>query len=185
MVEYNVKKLEGNQVVILNKIKTGSNPNPNLFIQVPDDISKKFSDNGTKYVYDIVTKDIVSNPKCGGFDGFPAGSKKEQVVLTMRRYLNSRVDAWTSINMTFYTETLLKLADAGYVITDKNREEKYLEILETGNENLIDLLEEYLNAKDDISPIISHKKLYNDIKLQLLTLEEDDPKLDEIFKKIS
>ena len=184
MVEYNVRKLEDNQVVILNKIKLGSNPNPNLFIQVSDEVADKFSDVSMKYVYDTKTGVIIENSKCGGFDGFPAGSKKEHIALELRKYLNSRMDAWSSVNMIFYVENVLQLADAGYIITDKNREEKYLEILETGDEYLIDLLEYYLNAKDDMSPIISYRKLYNETKLKLLALEENDPELDNILKKV-
>lgn len=42
------------------------------------------------------------------------------------------------------------LVNAGYAITNENREEKYLEILETGDEKLIAKLEDYLNYKDEI-----------------------------------
>jgi len=42
------------------------------------------------------------------------------------------------------------LANAGYFITNDNREEKYLEILETGDEKLVAKLEDYLNYKDEI-----------------------------------
>jgi hypothetical protein len=45
------------------------------------------------------------------------------------------------------------LSNAGYFITNENREEKYLEILETGNEKLISKLEDYLNYKDEIEAV--------------------------------
>lgn len=45
------------------------------------------------------------------------------------------------------------LANAGYFITNENREEKYLEILETGDEKLIQKLEDYLNYKDEIESV--------------------------------
>lgn len=44
-----------------------------------------------------------------------------------------------------------KLIDAGYVITDDNREAKYLEIINTGNPDLINDLDAYLEVKDRIS----------------------------------
>lgn len=44
-----------------------------------------------------------------------------------------------------------KLIDAGYVITDENREAKYLEIINTGDQDLIDALETYLDARDRIA----------------------------------
>ncbi len=43
------------------------------------------------------------------------------------------------------------LCDKGFFIHDNNKEEVYLKILETGDEDLIDRLEEYLNARDVIS----------------------------------
>jgi len=45
------------------------------------------------------------------------------------------------------------LASNGYFITNENREEKYLEILETGDEKLIAKLEDYLNYKDEIEAV--------------------------------
>lgn len=44
-----------------------------------------------------------------------------------------------------------KLAAAGYVISDSNREEKYLEIVNTGEQDLISVLEEYLALLDKLS----------------------------------
>lgn len=43
-----------------------------------------------------------------------------------------------------------ELCSKGYFISDNNREEKYIEIIETGDEKLIELLETYLEAKDKI-----------------------------------
>ena len=45
------------------------------------------------------------------------------------------------------------LSNAGYFITNDNREEKYLEILETGDEKLISKLEDYLNYRDELENI--------------------------------
>jgi len=45
------------------------------------------------------------------------------------------------------------LVNAGYAITNDNREEKYLAILETGDEALINKLEDYLNYKDEIERV--------------------------------
>jgi hypothetical protein len=60
------------------------------------------------------------------------------------------------------------LASAGYFITDGNREEKYLEILETGDEKLIQRLEDYLNYKDEIAAVASLERKFsafrNDIR---------------------
>jgi hypothetical protein len=53
-----------------------------------------------------------------------------------------------------------KLIDAGYIITDINREEKYLEIINTGDSVLISNLETYLEVKDRISIHTHHYNNY-------------------------
>jgi len=50
-----------------------------------------------------------------------------------------------------------ELASEGYFITNNNREEKYIEIIETGNERLIETLEMYLEAKDTLDRAASMK----------------------------
>jgi len=60
------------------------------------------------------------------------------------------------------------LASSGFFITDENREEKYLEIINTGDEDLINALEEYLDAYDATSPIVS---MYTDLKQALLDID--------------
>jgi len=44
-----------------------------------------------------------------------------------------------------------ELIDLGYAISENNREEKYLEILNTGDAELIGKLEEYLEYKDNLN----------------------------------
>lgn len=51
-----------------------------------------------------------------------------------------------------------ELIDAGYVITDKNRDQKYIEIIETDDDALISKLEEYLTARDNIERSASLKR---------------------------
>ena len=67
------------------------------------------------------------------------------------------------------------LAAAGHFINADNREEKYLEIINTGDTDLISALEEYLDAYDAITPILS---MWNDVKqfetdLEAATTEEE------------
>jgi hypothetical protein len=79
--------------------------------------------------------------------------------------------------LTIYGFTVLNndLANAGFFITNENREEKYLEILETGDEKLISKLEDYLNYKDEIENIAYLERMFSkyksDVK-QASTVEE-------------
>ena len=66
--------------------------------------------------------------------------------------------------LSFYTFFCLnnEMADKGYFITDENREAKYLAILESGDEKMIMKLENYLNARDEISRVSSLYKKYEE-----------------------
>ena len=70
-----------------------------------------------------------------------------------------------------------KLASLGYFITDDNREEKYIEIITTGDDDLINILEEYLNKKDkldSISYVYSKTKLFEKKAIDCETQQELD-----------
>lgn len=62
------------------------------------------------------------------------------------------------------------LASYGYFITDKNREEKYIEILEKDDPELIEALEQYINYLDSTEElhrvIKEYKQVIDDIKQQ-------------------
>jgi hypothetical protein len=59
------------------------------------------------------------------------------------------------------------LAANGYFITNENREEKYLEILETGDEKLIAKLEDYLNYKDEIESVASLERKFQAFRAEI------------------
>lgn len=67
------------------------------------------------------------------------------------------------------------LSNAGYFITNDNREEKYLSILETGQEDLITKLEDYLNYKDEIENVAHLERKFSKFKkdLRVATTVED------------
>jgi hypothetical protein len=61
------------------------------------------------------------------------------------------------------------LAANGYFITNENREEKYLEILETGDEKLIAKLEDYLNYKDEIEAVAQLERRFSAFRNEVRT----------------
>ena len=67
------------------------------------------------------------------------------------------------------------LSNSGYFITNQNREEKYLEILETGQEDLITKLEDYLNYKDEIENVAHLERKFSKFKkdIKISTSSED------------
>lgn len=75
------------------------------------------------------------------------------------------------------------LANQGYFITNENREEKYLEILETGDEKLIAKLEDYLNYKDEIEAVAHLERRFTAFRNELrnATTVEDIKAIEERF----
>lgn len=77
-----------------------------------------------------------------------------------------------------------KFASNGIFITDNNKEECYIKIIETGDESLITDLERYLVLKDDIKKIEANKQEYSDIitKLQFLSDPNDEQAVNTIIE---
>ena len=68
-----------------------------------------------------------------------------------------------------------KFMSKGIAITDNNKEEAYIKIIESGDEDLVNSLEKYLSIRDDIKLIEEKKEEYSKIinKLQRLHDKED------------
>lgn len=77
-----------------------------------------------------------------------------------RSYLQYSTASQNVVDFYGFFTSFAKLVSSGYVITDENREEKYLEIINTGDEELIDALENYVECKDKIQESYN---LYNTI----------------------
>ena len=80
------------------------------------------------------------------------------------------------------------LADSGYYITDENRESKYLEIINTGDDNLISALEIYLERYDGLSPLASYARRIKNFKIDTSsakTIEEVNEAVDRIESLLS
>ena len=77
--------------------------------------------------------------------------RKMSTIQRGRLLINQRIDVVSLMGFAKFIILNNYMADAGFFITDENREEKYLEIINTNNQTLIAKLEEYLEAKDKIS----------------------------------
>ena len=66
-----------------------------------------------------------------------------------------------------YMKANNELAAAGYVITDSNREEKYLEIISNGDVQLIDALAAFLDAQDEMNVQSKMLQIYMDCVREL------------------
>ena len=99
---------------------------------------------------------------------------KNQALVEAKYYVSHNQALVTGLMMFDFICINNELIDKGFVITDSNREEKYIDILETMDEELINKLEIYLNARDQIQRASflenEYQKYYRDIK-QAETIE--------------
>lgn len=77
-----------------------------------------------------------------------------------------------------------KFASKGIFITDDNKEECYIKIIETGDESLIDELERFITIKDDVRKIEAQKQEYMGVivKLQQLLDYNNQEAVNEIVE---
>jgi hypothetical protein len=77
-----------------------------------------------------------------------------------------------------------KFLNKGIVITDSNKEECFIKIIESGDESLILDLEKYIFLKDEVKLIESQKLEYTEIinKLQLLSNCNDEVAVNQIVE---
>ena len=104
----------------------------------------------------------------------PEDNNKLSQVRRIRALINPTLSSVSGF--TFYTFMVLNnlLNSKGYYIHDDNREEVYLEILETEDSGLIDTLERYLNMKDDIHRVSQLDSKFTEITSQIMESSGDD-----------
>lgn len=143
-----------------NKIVSGTHMEPE---QKPYDFSQY--DQVNQDVYEYVNKKIITNrieypnnleaaPQISDlvltwFE--PADKAKEKAQSELLGFAGNRISFVLLYKFYGYFNLHMKFSDAGIYITDANREEKYLEIINTGNAELINDLERYLSFRDELS----------------------------------
>jgi len=107
---------------------------------------------------------------------------KGQYKSKARRHVNHFMANIHGILLFEFYDANNKLCSNGYFVHENNKEEVYLQILETDNEDLINDLEIYLNAYDILhrQTVLEklYKKLYDD-----LNYAKSREECDEIFNK--
>jgi hypothetical protein len=104
----------------------------------------------------------------------PEDNNKLSQVRRIRALINPTLSSVSGF--TFYTFMVLNnlLNSKGYFIHDDNREEVYLEILETGDSGLINTLERYLNMKDDIHRVSQLDSKFTEITSKIMESSSED-----------
>jgi len=112
-------------------------------------------------------------------------SNKVRIAKKAKQKLDGIVGSADLIYYIDFIDTNNILNSRGFFITDDNKEEKYLEILESGDEDLIDTLEKFLLSKDRLSPIKTARIDFEEVLEDLKYADENDTeKLKAIELKI-
>jgi hypothetical protein len=123
----------------------------------------------------LLTKDQVENPGDLTYDDFEVIShsdfevEKRKAIFEIRNKISYSTATISALDLYGFHSLYSSLLSRGYNISDENREEKYLEIINTGDEELLKLLEDYIEVKDGID---ATAKMYQLLKQYLLELEE-------------
>jgi hypothetical protein len=105
----------------------------------------------------------------------PLQDARNAASVKVRMIITPELSKVSSLALYGFTVLNNDMVNAGYAITNENREEKYLEILETGDEKLIAKLEDYLNYKDEIEAVAHIERKFSAFRAELkstTTIEE-------------
>jgi hypothetical protein len=91
----------------------------------------------------------------------PVSDAKDAAIIRIRMLVTPEISKISGLAMYGFIVLNNDLSAMGYFITNDNREEKYLEILETGDEVLISKLEDYLNYKDEIEAVAQLERKFS------------------------
>lgn len=100
-----------------------------------------------------------------------AGKAAKAVKTKVRGVMGDDLLTFKLIDFVTFMQLNNSFADKGIFITEKNREEKYIEIIETGDGSLIEDLEQYINLLDNLKNVKKKKDEYSKIMNDLRNVE--------------
>ena len=128
----------------------------------------------------------IKKSEIEGIDGSTYAGKAAQAVKTKARGIFG--DDLLTFNLINFISIMLinnKFMSKGIFITDDNKEECYIKIIELGDESLINDLEKFITLKDEIREIEKKKEEYDIIidKLKRLSNKNDEEAVNAIIEE--
>lgn len=150
---------------------------PNLFYETDqvdffNTVRELIKDNEVKYPSAWAGKVALSNLIQTKYNSLQL--KKMQAIGKGNLLIVQRINVLSLLGFAKFIIINNYLANAGIFITDENREEKYLEIINTNDAALINRLEEYLEVKDVISQDLYWYDHYMKFKSDIESATEED-----------
>ena len=131
-----------------------------------DFVKDKLNTHQIQYPKDIIGKLVIEDLLLTPYDGLEI--ERQRKIMAGKEYLNTRIGIPEVFSFVEFVILNNYMIEKGYVITDENRHDKYLEIVETGDLDLIEKLEKFLEARDEIMTKYSwydvYKHYINNIK---------------------
>ncbi len=133
------------------------------FFDIPDEIFFKFRNEVFLGKMIVIRKKLLESGKYQ-IDDFKErkvkkfDQEKQKVLNGLRNRIAGLSVATSFFEVYEFIAVTGILASQGVFITDENREETYLKIINTGNEELINALEKYLEIKDNMDQIFRKYK---------------------------
>lgn len=160
---------------------------PNLFYETESEdlfktVTDLLKDTEVKYPSKYVGKLKLENLVQEKYN--PLQLEKMNAIHRGTLLITQRINVFSLLGFAKFIILNNNLADAGYFITDTNREEKYLDIINTNDQKLITQLEEYLEIKDTISQDLHWYDLYMKFKKDVENCKDLD-QLKSIFENFS
>ena len=114
-----------------------------------------------------------------------AGKAAYAVRIKARGLMGDELLIWHLLDFVTFMKLNNKFASKGIFITEDNREECYIKIIESGEESLITDLEKYIALADQIKSIEKQKEEYQGLigKLQLLQNHNDQDAVNSIVEE--
>lgn len=98
------------------------------------------------------------------------------------RSLNDKTAVVTGLTLYSFFSDMVRLSAHGHFITDENREEVYLKIIDTADEDLIQCLETYLDSKDSIDQVTNFHRNATTF-ITKLNMAETDEEIEKVIEE--
>jgi hypothetical protein len=121
-----------------------------------------------------------------GIDASTYAGKAAMAVKTkLRGILGDDILTVKLIDFVTYINLNNRFSSKGIFITDNNKEEAYIKIIETGDESLISDLEQFITIKDSLADLETKKNEYTGIinKLKMLTDKNNEAAVNSIIEE--
>ena len=108
--------------------------------------------------------------------------ERQRKIMQGKEYLNTRIGIPEIFNFAEFIILNNFLLEKGYIVTDENRHEKYIEIVETADLDLIEKLEQFLECRDDITFKYSWYEIYKNY-IKKINRASSEKEMNEIWKE--